>query len=347
MNSPFIRVKLVSRCDPKVWLRQLPAGNPVWGNCKFIFAPDERSYDWLVVYDELPKKQDGVGHSGNETISCSPKNTLLITTEPSSIKYYNSAYTRQFGWILTSQVKWALPHPGRIYSQPGLRWFYGAHESLNIDYLRNHIPSNKTETISTVTSSKKQRHTLHYRRYHFFLELKKLIPELKVFGKGIRPILDKATALDPFKYHITAENFQGQHHWTEKLADVFLAASLPFYAGCSNLEEYFSPKSYIRININDVRGSVKIIKNAIKVGEYEKRLPYILDARQKVIDEYSLFAVLSREIEKRHTLEKAPISPHKIYRRKALRKNPMVAFQDIYMRSTLRLRHKLNNKILT
>ena len=107
-----------------------------------------------------------------------PKNTLLITTEPSTIKLYHKSYTEQFEWVLTSQPEWALRHSGRIYAQPCLRWFYGAELDLNFDDIKRHQSFNKTETISTVLSNKKQRHTLHHRRFHFINELRQKLTEL-------------------------------------------------------------------------------------------------------------------------------------------------------------------------
>jgi hypothetical protein len=341
MNKPSIRVKLISRCHPSIWLRQLPTDNPTWGNCTFVFDLEEQNYDWLVVYDELPRKQDATTHPGVETLACAQRNTLLVTSEPSTIKSYHKKYTGQFGWILTSQAEWALPHPDRIHSQPALRWFYGAHRSLDFNQLKNNPPTNKTGVISTVSSNKQQRHTLHHRRYHFVHDLKGLLPELELFGKGIRPILDKSEALDAYKYHIAIENFHGPHHWTEKLADAFLGGCLPFYAGCPNAADYFPPESFIPIDINDTKGTAQIIRDAIDNDEYKKRLPHILEARRRVIEEYNLFAVLSREIETRHASAPPPKTPVKLYGRKALRRNPAVAIQDGYARSRLKLMHWL------
>lgn len=343
MNPPSIRVKLLSRCPSSTWLRQLPTGHSTWGNCQFLFDPDERDYDWLIVYDELPRTQDPGSHPGYESLACSQKNTLLITTEPSSIKYYHRNYTGQFGWVLTSQAEWALPHPRRIYSQPALRWFYRAELPLSFEHLRSNLPNEKAKTISTVLSNKKQRHTLHHRRYHFIHDLKDRLPQLEIFGRGLRPVIDKSEALDSFKYHITIENFIGPHHWTEKLSDAFLGACLPFYAGCTNATDYFPPESFIPIDIHDTKEAEKIISKAIQNNEYEKRLPYIKEARRRVLEEYNLFAIVSKEIEARHSNEKATAATIKISGRKALRRNTSIAISDAYNRSTLRLKHWLRH----
>ena len=94
-------------------------------NCHFLFDPNERDYDWLVVYNDLPASQQERFSERQEVLACHPNNTLLVTREPASSKTYGRGFTAQFGHVLTSQEPWALPHPHRIYSQPALHWFYG------------------------------------------------------------------------------------------------------------------------------------------------------------------------------------------------------------------------------
>ncbi len=298
-DGPPIRVKMLMGKVPEAhWLRQLPHGKPEWGRCRFIFDKEATDYDWLVVYDDLPPVAGERFSQRQERLPGSRHNSLLITSEPSSIKSYGSAYVSQFGHVLTSQEPWALKHPQRIYAQPAMQWFYGVADDHLRDYdsLLAHVPTDKTGVISTVCSNKKQRHTLHQRRYGFTQELKALLPELEIFGRGVQAIDDKAEALDSYQYHITIENQIAPHHWTEKLADAFLGATLPFYHGCPNAADYFPEESFIPIDVFDTSGSYEIIARAIRDGEYQRRLPHILEARRRVLTEYNIFAVLAREI---------------------------------------------------
>ena len=269
-----------------------PGKIPVWGSCRFVFG-NEQDYDWVVVYDDF---------NGEIKLNCPKNNTLLVTTEPSSIKTYESVYTRQFGHVLTGQEDWALKHHGKVYSQPALFWFYGVNknESLSYDQIANNLPLNKKSTISTVTSSKRQKHTLHAKRYDFIKKLQQRLPELERFGKGIREVDDKASALDPYKYHIAIENHICDHWWTEKLSDPFLGLCLPFYHGAPNASEYFPPESFISIDINDFEGSYRIITDAIKNNEYEKRLPAIKQARELVLKKYNFYSTVSQIIEQKN-----------------------------------------------
>lgn len=332
-----IKVKFLWTHDPQQWIRQFPHGQPVWGECRFSFDPDDRDYDWLVVYNDLPPNHQ------EEPLPCSPGHTLLVTTEPASIKHYGHGFVSQFGYVLTSQDAKSLPHKNRIYAQPGLQWFYGRsfaenrHRSYD-DMLAN-PPMAKQHDLSTVCSSKQQRHTLHNRRFQFTRALKRKLPSMEIFGHGVRDMADKAEALDDFRYHLAIENFIGPHHWTEKLADVFLGAALPFYYGCPNTADYFPVESFIPIDIHDLEGTYEIISRAIENNEYQKRLPFILEARRRVLDEYNLFAVLAREVSNRCNCGNKPSASKRIMSRHRLRKKyPLVALNDFIGKVSSRLR---------
>lgn len=333
-----IRVKMIGNYQNHLWIRQFPGRVPVWGECEFLFDPAERDYDWLVVYNDFPG--DGQQHEQHPG-ECG--NSLLVTTEPSTIKVYGRAYTAQFGHVLTSQPQWALPHPGRIFSQPALQWFYGlsGDRSACFDEMLANPPADKSESIATVCSSKQQRHTLHNRRHEFTRQLKTRLPELQIYGQGVRPMADKAEALNPYRYHLAIENFIGPHHWTEKLADPFLGLTLPFYIGCPNAADYFPAESFIALNIKDVDGAADTIRQALENKEYERRLPSVLEARRLIMFEYNLFAVLAKLIPERHRASTS--SDRGLFRsRRGLRKSSVwVAANDFWDKVKARARYTL------
>lgn len=325
---PPIRVKFLGKSKPgddgSAWLRHFPERQPRWGRCEFVFDRDCRDYDWLVVYDELPSLA-GERHSlWSEELACPAGNTLLLTVEPSSIKTYGRDYLRQFRWVLTTQPRWATgAHPGILLQQPALLWFYATTSPRgDYDHIAAHVPLAKTADLSTVCSSKRQGHTLHRRRYDFTQALKARVPELEIYGHGVRPLVDKADALDPYRYHLAIENHYASHHWTEKLADAFLGACLPLYYGCPNAEQYFPEESFLRIDIADVDGTADLIRRAIRDRLWETRLPAILEARRRVLEDYGTFATLSRLITERHdpTARPAP-APTCIRSRRLLRRH--------------------------
>ena len=326
-DTQRIRIKFLGNYSVRVWQRQFPGDIPAWGRCEYLFDTDAREYDWLVVFNDFP------GNHREEQLSCPRQHTLLVTSEPSSIKTYGRTYTAQFGFVLTSQAEWALPHAHRIYSQPALQWFYGrgSERLRTYDQMVAEPPLDKHKILSTVCSAKRQRHTLHDKRYRFTQALKARIPGMDIYGHGVREIDDKAEAIDDYRYHVAIENFIGIHHWTEKLSDVFLGAALPFYCGCPNAVDYFPEESFIPIDIRHVEGAHETIERAIRDREYEKRLPFILEARRRVLEQYNLFAVLTREVETR--MEDAAHLPTGgvVMSRRLLRiRHPSVALKDFY-----------------
>lgn len=282
-----------------LWLRQLPGGKPFWGDVEFVFDKNCNKYDWFVVYDDLPPENTERFSRRTEQLKCPPEKTLLITSEPSTIKVYGKKYTDQFGVVLTTQEPWAIRHKNAIHSQCGYRWFYGigSNKIKTFDEIKDRPPIKKSQLVSTVCSSKKQKNTVHAVRYEFTQKLKAQLPELEVFGRGVRDIDDKADALDAYKYHVVIENFCGMHHWSEKLADTFLGHSLPLYYGCPNIEDYFPSDSFIKIDPYKTDESIDKIKSIITNNEYEKRMSAISEARRRVIEEYNVFAVIAKIIQ--------------------------------------------------
>lgn len=316
--------------DHEAWIRQFPHREPVWGQCRFVFDQSANEYDWLAVYDDLAPVGTERFSTRCERLPCPSENTIFITAEPSSVKIYGSEFLAQFGAVLTGQEAEVIRHPGLIHSQPALRWFYGlpfgtsVRASYDYDRMAAATPPQKTGQVSTVCSNKQMAHTLHQKRFEFTRRLKAAMPELDQFGQGVRPIDDKAEALDPYRYHIAIENHISPHHWTEKLADAFLGYTLPLYYGCPNVSDYFPEESFVAIDIDDFEGTLALIRTLVEENAYDKRLSAIIEARRRVLEEYNIFAVLSREIERMESAEnrqRLGSSSRVIYGRHGFRKH--------------------------
>ena len=79
-----IRVKFVNRAQlssaPIQWLRQFPNRKPVWGNCEFIFDPNEPNYDWFVAENDLPAPAGKPQAFATETLRCPAEHTFIYDT---------------------------------------------------------------------------------------------------------------------------------------------------------------------------------------------------------------------------------------------------------------------------
>ena len=291
-------------------------------NHDYIFDPEARDYDWFVVYDDLPRSGDEKLPLRTESLSCPKANTILITYEPSSIKYYGQDYINQYAHVFTSHEADKLNHPSRHEVPPVGRWYYGPTDHATTPP----TVEQKTGVISTFSSPKAMTHTLHGQRYEFLEAIKPHSPELEFFDKGHQFVEHKSEAIDPYRYHIAIENHVGPVHWTEKLSDSFLGLSLPFYDGCTNLEKYFPKESYIQIDMRDPVGASKIIKQAIENNEFEKRLPALIEARRLVMEDYNLANFIGETIEANsHQPDGAEDEKEKILsRHNMMRKSPLI-----------------------
>lgn len=257
-----------------------------------------------------------------------------------------------------------------IHRQAGLVWFYGNTDARGtFDHLTaTHEPPKKSADLSTVCSAKQMRHTLHSNRVAFTHALKAAIPEMEVFGQGVREIPDKADALDPFRYHLAIENHVAPHHWTEKLSDPFLGWCLPIYHGCPNAAGYFPEDSFIPIDILNYGAAKDRVLKAIRDDEYTRRLPAIREARRLALYEYATFPQIARLITERHHPQgqHASCAPpgascsgiyeadaahatshgHISSRRLWRKRHPVEAACQLVQKTTLQLHHRLTQPTL-
>lgn len=138
-------------------------------------------------------------------------------------------------------------------------------------------------------------------------------------------------ALDAYKYHIAVENTVSNYHWSEKLSDSIMSYCLTFYSGDPKLEQILPPRSFIRIPIDNPPEALRIIQEAIRNNEYEKRLPDILEARKLLIERYNMYSqilAVIAEHEKQYGVPTEPCKPWTLYERHYLRRNPINAIGE-------------------
>lgn len=337
-NLKLTRIKMV---DNGLSDGPCPERDVIWEDCLFTHDATCEDYDWIVVYDDFPRRNIGTVIREVEPLRCPPNQTILLTMEPPSIKIYGSPYTSQFGAVLTTHPQELMPRTNYHLGKGCVEWHYG--KALNEVLTQQEFQ--KTKIISTICSAKQQTHTLHKKRYVLTKYLSEKLPELEWYGHGVRELGKKMDAMDDYKYHLAVENHCESHHWTEKLADSFLAMTLPFYSGDPCAAECFPPESFIPIPIDQPEEAYRIIRNAIDKGEYEKRLPFIREARQRVIKQYNLYAQVVAIIHQhRDSGVKQSVIPKAVLKgRHALRRNPINMLLCVWerLKYQLFLKHRL------
>jgi hypothetical protein len=285
-----LRIHLEMNCVPKNLLRLTPGGLGEWGGCKFIVnPPDEESADFVVALGSVRPLVK---------FFCSPSNTLLMVGEPPSKKIYPRGYYHQFHHLVDSHELGG--HPRTKVTALGLPWHVGLERSthefrIGYDELTTMPePTQKENKIAVVcsnlTATEGQRE-----RLAFLEKLKDQLGDHIVhFGRGFLPIDDKLDAILPYRFQLVLENSRSPNYWTEKLADAYLGWAMPLYVGCPNLNQFFSDKAFIPLDVNDPDGVTKKMRELLDSRENTTHLSAVRQARHDILNTYNPFAWASR-----------------------------------------------------
>jgi len=296
-----VTVRLISNFST-LWERitdQTPKGSCQWGNTLFL---GEGEADLYVILNT--STHDYAGNPLPVIDLPTPDKVWGLHTEPPDyVELFRLDQPNEHQKI--SRFYTNCPH---LYEQYPTKYvpsppYVLMHVDRSWDFLAKASLPQKTEMLCMILSGLK---TLegHKAQLEFLERLVSSNLEFSLWGRsnqlnkysnyrGIAP--KKWEVLSPCKYSIVIENSIVPFYWTEKIADCLLSFSLPLYYGSPNVNKYLPEDCYIPIDIHDPNCSEKI-KEIIESGEYEKRLPAILEARNKILYEQNLFAFLDREI---------------------------------------------------
>ena len=304
-----IRVKLSFEWKSLPIERQTPNQAGEWGNCKFYINQNVKECDYWVVYGQLLK---------TETTVCARENTLLISDEPPHILQYEKSFTDQFANIISCHEY--IQHKNNTLYQQGLPWHVGRKQRKhkNISFSKDYselvkMKQPKKTKLLSVICSKKSFLPEYKKRMDFLQKLRQHFGDkIDVFGRGINEIEDKWDALAPYKYHIALENSSHKDYWSEKLSDVFLSFCYPIYYGCPNIHRYFDKKMLSSIDLTQPDKTISIIENIIKNNTFERSQNKILEARNKCLNQYNLFSLITNFIEKKEKIRRKQAKKNKI-----------------------------------
>ena len=250
--------------------------------------------------------------------------TIFIAAEPDVIHPYSRRFLDQYGLVLTTTKK-PLSTEKR-YRAPCWYWFAGydfsskgAHRGYDwFKALKK--PQTKEDKIAIITSNKV--YTEYHRKRMLLVDalIEKIPDHIVVYGRGFKTIDDKADALLPHKFNLAVENGEGPHVWTEKLTDPWLCWSFPFYAGCSNVADYFPRDGFEMINLDDPVAEAERMVKEMENGRWEAAQTAISKAREKVLEEENimiLMANLATEVANRSTVSRS-LRPNYIWSERSL-----------------------------
>lgn len=263
------------------FFQQTPNYSGQWGNIQFTEEAVD-CCDYLIV---LQKPFNDI------QVKCKEGNTWLINQEPPTSR--NSYFTRSFKYFDKVFSYYNYPHQCLQSIQPVLPWFVRkSYDELSA--ITKSDLTHKRDDLVWITSNTKILPG-HKKRMRFKSFIDDEI-DYNLYGNGFNPIKDKFEGLFPFKYSLAIENHSCKDYWTEKISDSFLSWCLPFYWGASNIEAYFPEKSFIRIDIDRPKETIKVLKEAILKDEWSSRLDAIEEARNLILNEYQFFPFISKMV---------------------------------------------------
>jgi len=294
----MMKIIKVSTSNPELselFLRQTANGLGIWKDCQFfINQPIERCDWWIVCH-----------YSGiriTESTICDPNHIVFISMEPTD-SWIPDAFFKQFNQLVLCDR--SISHPN-IHYKNGLTWWIGINVrnenghhfssdfTLNYDSLKLLLPPPKQNRISIVCSNK-QAFPGHKKRIAFIEKLRThpICSRIDFFGEGYKTIPDKWDVIAPYKYHLVLENSVLENYWTEKLADAFLGFAYPIYYGCPNISDFFGTKSFSVIDIENFDQTVSVLENILSEDKYSDHVAAIIEARNKVLDDYNIFQLMT------------------------------------------------------
>lgn len=266
-------------------LRQSPGGAGQWNDCHFTLDPVDRC-DCLIVLNHIPETL---------TVEVPPERVWCFVQEPpvSAYRWMEKGFA-SFSRVFTPDA--TLRAKTIIRSHGSLPW----HVGRSYDELVTTEPPAKSRNLSWITSNASV-HEGHRRRLGFLKRLKNERVELDLYGRGFVPLADKWDGLAPYRYSIAVENHSCPHYWTEKIADCFLAWTMPLYFGATNIGTYFPEGSFVWIDIDDP-SAPKHVAEILKSDLAERRRDEVAEARRRVLEEHQFFPRVERLLQEHCTL---------------------------------------------
>lgn len=260
---------------------KMSKGNCTWDNIIIVY---EKPYDYYCVINKT-----------NENIDLSK--TILFRMEP-NIDNNQDIWGKEWSNLNPDNFKFCGRHQFHFNN---IEW----HLSKTYNELISEEISKKEEIcniLSTVISDK-YRDSGHIKRVDFikFLETKNI--KVDIYGgnrfnwknyKGSLPYHKKDDALFPYKYTFNCENNEIYNYCTEKLYDGILSECLVFYSGCPNVRDIIDDKAYVYLHLSNFDKDYQTIKKAIEENWWQQRLPYIKEAKNKILNELQFFPRLKQ-----------------------------------------------------
>lgn len=254
---------------------------------RIVSDDDEPDY-WVVMNRPAPADERAIDPARTVVFPMEP----LMWTEPMRPLWGH--------WASPSPLPFLQVRDHRRYRNSN-DWWLG----LSYEELSTGDPQAKSRLMAACVSGK-YFDPGHRKRLDFLHFLDGQDLDLDIFGyegngfrawRGATPLHDKRSCLLPYRYYFDAENNATPNYYTEKIVDCLLAETLCFYWGCPNLDSFFDPRSFIRLDLDDFDADFARIRAAIDADEWATRLPFIQAEKRRILEDYQFFPTLAKVLD--------------------------------------------------
>ncbi len=277
-------VRIVKDWDWPDLLRQTPGNSGMWDGMRFT-TDDVEECDLLVMLNNRMK---------HDTHAKCPKGRVWAVMQEPHVSGFTDWMAEGHESIDRVYTNFIPSGDSRyITSHPALPW----HVNRSFDELTTCAMPEKDRPLSWVVGNCRDLPG-HFARHAFLHAIQAGNSlDIDLYGRAVHFIEDKWDGLARYRYSLAVENTFWPDYWTEKLADCFLAWTVPLYFGCDNLERYFPEDSFIRIDITRPDEAIRKIHEIISEDNWEQRLTALEEARRRVLYEYQIFPFLTSRIQ--------------------------------------------------
>ena len=293
-----LRIKMLCNWCPssilvKEWSNMFN-NNTGWNNLEIV--DNDVNIDYYIIINQP-------FHDNDHFI---PEKTIVFQMEP-------WVYDSNKNWGVKTWGKWAIPDETAF-----MKVFTHKNHLNNVQWQID-IPTiyseNRKNQVISILSSKlfDDGHIKRVQFIKYMEEHKGGINLIDIFGKeNYHTFKNYQSALKEdkkenhyidYKYCFSVENNFETNYATEKIWEPILCECLTFYWGCPNLEEYIDSKAFVRLDLNDFEGSMKIVEQAISEDWWSQRIDIIRKEKQKILHEYGFFPLVNTILDKHRSVD--------------------------------------------
>lgn len=251
-----------------------PNNDGIVDDFQFFVNTDLRECDFWIVRGSIQPQFS--------LVKCPRENVIFLLDEAYEAAEFPSIFLNQFAKVIGPKK---VKHANYVKHHEMFPWLF---LNKSFSFLSQNSNLAKSKEICIITSDATWLQG-HKERFAF---VNKLIGHFKdridIYGRGFNSFDCKYEILKNYKYSVCIENSNLPDYFTEKINECYLTDVFPIYFGCTNIQEYYHPDSFLQIDISDFKKSIEMIECALETNLWEKNLDLIRQMKYRYLAKYHL-----------------------------------------------------------